>query len=104
MNKSIHETFTYFIGFITQIFYECCPEKKTIKIKYSNRLPLIDKNIKTKIVERERLLKIKINDPTEHNRKQFNEMRNHIISLQRQSERKYYREEFEINEHDLRKS
>ena len=101
MIKSIHETFTYFIGFITQTFYDCCPEKKNI---YSNRLPWIDKNIKTKIVERERLLKIKINDPTEHNRKQFKEMRNHVISLQRRSERKYYREQLEINEHDLRKS
>ena len=78
--------------------------KKTLKIKYSNRLPWIDKNIKTKIVERERLLKIKINDPTEHNRKQFKEMRNHVISLQQQSERKYYREQLVINEHDLRKS
>ena len=68
MIKSIHETFTYFIGFITQTFYECCPENK-MKTKYSNRIPWIDKNIKTKIVERERLLKIKINDQTEHNRK-----------------------------------
>ena len=51
---------------------------------------------------RERLLKI--NDPTEHNRKQFKEMRNLVISLQRQSERKYYIEQVEINEHDLRKS
>ena len=31
-------------------------------------------------------------------------MRNHDIPLQRQSERKYYREQLEINEHDLRKS
>ena len=31
-------------------------------------------------------------------------MRNHVISLQRRSERKYYREQLEINEHDLRKS
>ena len=77
--------------------------KKTIKIKYSNRLPWIDNNIKTKIVERG-LLKIQINDPTEHNRKQFKEMRNHVISFQRRSERKYYREQLEINEHDLRKS
>ena len=49
MIKSIHETFTYFIGFITQTFYDCCPEKKTIKIKYTNRLPWIDKNIKLKL-------------------------------------------------------
>ena len=87
MIKSIHETFTYFIGFITQTFYACCPVKKNIYI-YSNRLPWIDKIIKTKIVVRERLLKIKINDPTEHNKKQFKEMRNHVISLQRRSERK----------------
>ena len=56
--------------------------------KYSNRHPWIDKNIKTKIVERERLLKIKINDPTDCNIKQSKEMRNHVLSLQRQSERK----------------
>ena len=31
-------------------------------------------------------------------------MRNHVISLQRQSERKFYREQLEINEHDIRKS
>ena len=31
-------------------------------------------------------------------------MRNHVISLQRQSERKYYREQLDINEHDQRKS
>ena len=31
-------------------------------------------------------------------------MRNHVIPLQRQSERKYYRERLEINEHDLKKS
>ena len=29
MIKSIQETFTYFIGFITQTFYDCCPEKNT---------------------------------------------------------------------------
>ena len=68
MIKSIHETFTYFIGSITPTFYDCCSKKNNKKI-YSNRLPWIDKNIKTKIVERERLLKIQINDPTEHNRK-----------------------------------
>ena len=66
-------------------------KNKFKKNKYSNRLPWIDKNIKTKIVERERQLKIKINDPTEHNRKQFKEMRNHVISLHRRSERTYYR-------------
>ena len=60
--------------------------EKTIILKYSNRLPWIEKNIKTTIVERERLLKIKINNPTEHNRKQFKEMRNHVISLQRITE------------------
>ena len=31
-------------------------------------------------------------------------MRNHVISLQRQSERTFYREPLEINEHHLRKS
>ena len=31
-------------------------------------------------------------------------MRNHVISLQRQSGHKYYREQLEINKHDLRKS
>ena len=33
MIKSIHETFTYFIGFITQTFYDCCPEEKNNKNK-----------------------------------------------------------------------
>ena len=70
--------------------------------KYSNRQHWIDKNIKTKIVEREWL--IKINDPTEHNIKQFEEMRNQVSSLQQQLGSKYYREQLEIYEHDLRKS
>ena len=31
-------------------------------------------------------------------------MRNHVLSLQRQSERKYYREQLEINKHAIGES
>ena len=56
------------------------------------------------IAERERLLIVKVNNPTDDTISTFKKTRNKVISLQRKAERNYYKEQLEINEHDLRKS
>ena len=59
--------------------------------------------IKSMIAERERLLIVKVNNPTDDTISTLKN-RNKVISLQRKAERNYYKEQLEINEHDLRKS
>ena len=56
------------------------------------------------IAERERLLIVKVNNPTDDTISTLKKIRNKVISLQRKAERNYYKEQLEINEHDLRKS
>ena len=46
------------------MFYVCCPEK-TKKVDYKNRNPWIDQKLKSMIAERERLLIVKVNNPTD---------------------------------------
>ena len=56
------------------------------------------------IAEREILLIVKVNNPTDDTISTLKKIRNKVISLQRKAERNYYKEQLEINEHDLRKS
>ena len=79
-------------------------QKKTKKENYKNRNPWIDQKLKSMIAERERLLIVKVNNPTDDTISTFKKNRNTVNSLQRKAERNYYKEQLEINEHDLRKS
>ena len=79
-------------------------QKKTKKVNYKNRNPWIDQKLKSMIAERERLLIVKVNNPTDDTISTLKKNRNKVISLQRKAERNYYKEQLEINEHDLRKS
>ena len=76
-------------------------QKKTKNVNYKNRNPWIDQKLKSMIVERERLLIVKVNNPTDDTISTLKKNRNKVISLQRKAERNYYKEQLEINEHDL---
>ena len=45
------------------------------------------------IAERERLLIVKVNNPTDDTISTFKKIRNKVISLQRKAERNYYKEQ-----------
>ena len=77
---------------------------ETIKIKYNNRHDWITNDLKMDISTRDSLYVQSIKKPTEANIKRYKKFRNEVLSKQRKAERIYYREKFEINEKDLRKS
>ena len=70
--------------------YQTCFPIETIKLKYTNRNPWITQEIKNGI-------KIII-------KKHQSRYKNNNLSKQRKAERDYYREQFEIHQHDLKKS
>ena len=74
---------------------------ETIKLRYKNRNPWITQELKNDIKIRDRLYIILKNNPTPENIIILK-----IINLtkQRKAERDYYREQFEIHQHDLKKS
>ena len=74
------------------------------KIKYSNRNEWINKALKNEIIERERLFIYKKKYPTQENIDVYKKFRNKNLSNQRKTERNYYKEQFELNENDIRKS
>ena len=74
------------------------------KIKYSNRNKWINKALKNEIIEREILFIYKKKYPTQENIDVYKKYRNKNLSNQRKNERNYYKEQFELNENDIRKS
>ena len=74
------------------------------KIKYSNRNEWINKALKNEIIEREILFIYKKKYPTQENIDVYKKFRNKNLSNQRKTKRNYYKEQFELNENDIRKS
>lgn len=80
-------------------------QKKTVKINYKNKLPWMNTiDIREAIDKREKLLDKKNDDPSPENREEFRIQRNKVISMNRRAERIYYKEQLELNDHDIRKS
>ena len=101
--ETARDSCSFFILFVNNMFLICCPEK-SIKITYHNRNPWIKKSLKQDIAEREKLLKIKTEDPSEENVSMFKKCRKRVIALQRKAEMDYQKEQLSLNSHDLRKS
>ena len=74
------------------------------KNQLQNILEWITHDIKNDIRKREKLFILSIKEPSESNTKIYKQFRNQVLSNQRKAERDYYREQFEINKQDMRKS
>ena len=68
-------------------------QKKLKKVNYKNRNPWIDQKLKSMIAERERLLIVKVNNPTDDTISTLIFFRYKVLSLQRKAERNYYKEQ-----------
>ena len=77
---------------------------ETIKLKYKNRNPWINKELKNDIKIRDNLYQIKRKNPTSENIANYKKYKNENLTRQRKAERDYYREQFEIHKNDLKKS
>ena len=84
--------------------YKLCFPLENIKINYKNRNPWINKTLRKEIEIRDKLFVISKKKPTTENIKKYKTFKNKNLSNQRQAERKYYHEQFELNTNDLKKS
>ncbi len=99
-----HIAFTNFYSNIKSYFDHCFP-MENIKITYKNRHPWISLDIKKEIKIREELLSDSRDDRNDNNKaSKYKQIKNKIITIRRSAEKKYYKEQFELNAHDLRKS
>ena len=73
--------FTHFINFAKDSFDSYCPFKD-IRIKYENRHPWVNAEIKHEIANREKLLITKKLNPTPQNREKHRVARNNVTSMQ----------------------
>ena len=84
--------------------YQNCFPTETIKLKYKNRNPWIKQELKNDIQIRDRFYTIQKKNQTSESIKKFKQYKNQNLSKQRKPERDYYREQFEMHKHDLKKS
>ena len=102
-NCNTNEAFTYFATFIKDKYDKYFPLKK-VKINYHNRNEWITDELRSEIVEREKLQKIKNRLPSKENIEKYKKYKNANLTKQRKAERDYYKQQFELYEDDLRKS
>ena len=101
--ESISSAFSLFMNTILFNYQNCFPIE-TIKLKYKNRNPWIKQELKNDIKIRDRLYTIQKKNPSSDSIKQYKQYKNQNLSKQRKAERDYYREQFEMHKHDLKKS
>ena len=101
--NDIKQTFSQFINTIISYHNRCFPFENK-KINYKNRNPWINHTLKKEIEIRDRLFQISKKNPTTENIKAYKTYKNKNLSNQRQAEKIYYREQFELNVNDLKKS
>ena len=77
---------------------------QTFKLKYKNRNPWINNELRNDIKLRDNLFQMKRKNPTPENIANYKKHKNENLSRQRKAEREYYRDQFEIHKNDLKKS
>ena len=95
--------FTLFVNAITTAYNECFP-LESIKINYKNRNPWINQDLKDEIKMRDKLFILSKKTPTQENIKAYKKFKNMNLPNQRNAERSYYREQFDLHHSDLKKS
>ena len=100
---NINTAFTSFSNYMTRTFQKCFPIE-TIKINHKNKNPWINQSLRDEIKERDKLYMISKKFPTTENKTLYKKFKNTNLNNQRKAERSYYREQLEINNHDLKKS
>ena len=88
---------------MTSTFQKCFPIE-TIKINHKNKNPWINQSLRNEIKERDKLYMISKKFPTNENKTLYKKFKNTNLNNQRKAERSYYREQLELNNHDLKKS
>ena len=100
---NINTAFTSFSNYMTSTFQKCFPIE-TIKINHKNKNPWINQSLRNEIKERDKLYMISKKFPTNENKTLYKKFKNTNLNNQRKAERSYYREQLELNNHDLKKS
>ena len=93
----------HFSNYMTNTFQKCFP-KETIKINNKNKNPWINQTLRKEIKERDKLYWISRKHPSTENKEIYKKFKNTNLNNQRKAERSYYREQFELNKQDLKKS
>ena len=101
--NTIEQQFDCFINNIINIFNQSFPIE-SIKIYYKNRNPWINKNLKNEIKIRDNLYHLSKRIPTRTNIDNYKKYKNMNLSNQRKAERNYYREQFDLQKTDLKRS
>ena len=95
-----------FSSFINTIIsdYKACFPVQTIKLNYKNRNPWINQSLRNEIKIRDNLYMLSRKNPTIDNIKIYKTFKNRNLAKQRQAQRNYYKEQFQLNKTDLKKS
>ena len=101
--RSISSSFSLFMNTILYNYQKCFPIE-TIKLRYKNRNPWITQELKNDIKIRDHLYIIQKKNPIPENIINYKQYKNKNLTKQRKAEREYYHEQFEIHQHDLKKS
>ena len=101
--NSIELQFDCFINNIINIFFQSFPIE-SIKINYKIWIPWINKNLKKEIKIRDKLYFLSKRIPTRANKDNYKKYKNMNLSNQRKAERNNYKEKFDLNKTDLKRS
>ena len=102
-SNTIKLQFECFINNVINIFKQSFPIE-SIKINYKNRNPWINKNLKNVIKIRDKLYLLSKQIPTQSNKDNYKKYKNMNLSNQRNAERNYYKEQFDLHKTDLKRS
>ena len=98
--KPIAQSFTMFMDTILQYFkFSLSKDKNKIQKTKTHKL---QNNLKSYIKIQDELYKLKKRSPTPENTNKYKMYKNMNLSKQRNGERDYYHEQFEIHKNDLR--
>ena len=84
--------------------YKACFSVQTIKLNYKNINPWIYQSLRNDIKIRDNLYMLSRKNPTIDNIKIYKTFKNRNLAKQRQAQRNYYKEQFQLNKTDLKKS
>ena len=95
--------FSCFINTIISDYKACFPVQ-SIKLNYKNRNPWINLSLRNDIKIRDNLYMLSRKNSTIDNIKIYKTFKNRNLAKQRQAQRNYYKEQFQLNKTDLKKS
>jgi hypothetical protein len=97
------ESYTKFHNHLTKVFEKCFPIKK-VKIGYLTKLPWLTPGMKKSIKIKQKLYALYLRHSTSNNRDIYKNYKNHLNKLITSMERKYFQDQLQNSQNNLRKS